>query len=608
MPGISEALKFTLKNLPDLPGVYQFFDKEDQILYVGKSKSLRKRVNSYFDRESPYPRVRKLVSLIVRIEFFVTSSETEALILEANLIKTISPRYNILFKDDKSYPYVRLTIKTKWPWVEKTRIKKEDGSLYFGPFTNGTYVYRLLQFLDKNYSLVKCATDVNRIPKKSCLEYQIGRCPAPCELLISEEAYQEQVQEVRQILEGRIHKVSQKLEILMKEAAADLLFEKALEYRDQINSLKMLTVNQNAEEVSSRNEDYFAISVSGDYFLIQHLLVREGRIVEQKKQMGSVEDFSPLELMMECISQRLMLISDPPARVCLSEELVNQDEMIALILAISREKQVKIELFHPKIGRMRRLMDMTEKNAFESLRIELLKEDKSASLLLEARDSLGLYSIPYRIECFDISNIQGTNPVASMVVCIDGHMQKSEYRRFAIKGKNTPDDFAMMREAVTRRYTRLQKEDGVMPDLLLIDGGLGQLHAAAEALRELGLNLQVSSLAKREELIYVLGQEDHPVQLGKFSSVRLLFQKIRDEAHRFAITYHKLLRSKRTLHSILEEVPGIGPVTRKKLLKACPDLEVMTKMTVEQIKEFGISEKVALALLEKLNSSLFLHT
>jgi excinuclease ABC subunit C len=249
------------------------------------------------------------------------------------------------------------------------------------------------------------------------------------------------------------------------------------------------------------------------------------------------------------------------------------------------------------------VMDMTQKNAFESLRLELMKEAKSASLLLEAKDLLGLKSIPYRIECFDISNIQGTNPVASMVVCIDGRMEKSQYRRFAIKGKNTPDDFAMMFEAVTRRYSRLMKEEKPMPDLLLIDGGLGQLHAAADALKALDIQIEVSSLAKREELIYILGHEDKPIQLGKFSSVRLLFQKIRDEAHRFAITYHKLLRSKRTLHSILEEVPGIGPATRKKLLKACPDIEAMSMMSPEEICNLGVSLKIAEALLEKLTNS-----
>lgn len=590
-------LQADLKNLPDAPGVYQYFDASGEILYVGKARLLKRRVQSYFGRDDLAPRTAKMVSHIRRMEWTVTASEAEALILEANLIKSLSPRWNILFRDDKTYPYIKLNLQHTYPWVEKTRRVVQDGGLYFGPFTNGTHVFRVLQFMDRAYQLIKCNTDVTRPGVKICLEHQIGRCNAPCEKVIDQAQYQREVLEVRQILEGQTGLAKRRLEGLMREAAENWEFEKAGDYRDQIRALEVLKENQNAEGAFEKNEDYFALESTGRFWLIQHLLVREGRIVQQLKTMGELEELKPWEVLSECIRQRLLGISDPPAAILIADEALPEEEREVLQEAFKARFGRQIPFETPRQGRRRRLLEMTLTNATEGLRVELQKSEDAGRLLEDIRDSLGLSVIPYRIDCFDISNIQGTDAVASMVVCLNGRMESREYRRFKIRCKDTPDDFAMMHEAISRRYGRLLREGSKLPDLILVDGGIGQLRAARAALEEIGIGEHpLCSLAKREELIHVSPREDLPVQLGSRSSVRLLFQQIRDEAHRFAITYHKLLRSKRTLHSELEDIPGIGPKTRQKILKLCPSLARLKEMSLEEIRDLGLSEKVARSL------------
>lgn len=599
-----QDLSSTLKNLPNLPGVYLYFDEEDEILYVGKSRNLKQRVSSYFDRSRKHDlKTIALVEKIARLEFVTTRTETEALILECNLIKKYSPHYNILFKDGKTYPWIKVHLQHPYPWLEKVREVKKDGAKYYGPYAQEWKVNRILKFVDRHYKLVKCNKPILDRSGKACLDYQIGRCDGPCFQEIEEELYKSELEEVLKILDGKLHLVIARLDREMQRASRDLEFELAARYRDQMKALELLREQQDATVANEHSYDVLGISVIGNESLIQHIQIRSGKISDQSKVRGEVNGSEPEELLVEYMKQLSLYVSDPPREFIFTEELEETEEVELFKQAYQEKFTRQIILTTPIQGRKRRLALMASKNAFESLKVELAKEERSGSLLLSLKEELELEKVPYRIECFDISNIQGTNPVASMVVAMHGKMEKREYRKFKIRIKETPDDFAMMREAVYRRYSRLQKEGSAMPDLVLIDGGLGQLSSAAAALQELGLKLQLCSLAKREELVFIEGR-DEPVQLGKGNPTRLFLQEIRDEAHRFAVSYHRTLRSKRTLHSILEEVEGIGPKRRAKILKTYPDYKSYSKLSVEDLMELGVPRQSASDVLKVVKAAL----
>ncbi|MCO4782881.1 MAG: excinuclease ABC subunit UvrC [Candidatus Cloacimonetes bacterium] len=602
---LSQQLIKTLESIPNESGVYQYFDASNTIIYVGKSKCLKKRVRSYFDRTHDSMRTAQLVQHIVRIEYTTTQNELEALILECNLIKKYQPKYNVLFKDGKTYPYIKFNNHLKYPYIEKVRQVKQDGAKYYGPYVDTYKLSQILKYIDQYYPLVKCNKDVSNRDGKACLDYQINRCVGPCFKEIDDLQYNEWVSQIKDLFEGKVSLVSQRLKVEMQLQAKSLNFEKAAVLRNQMMALDIFTNKQDVITQVDKNEDIIAISIIDQHYLIQHLLVRKGKIIDQRKIMQeNTFRQSRSDLLIQYFRQFYLSFVDCAIEVVCEEPIEENDQFNEFCESYELMHNKKFTISIPKIGRRRRLLNLAIKNSSEALRAELYKSDKTGKLLVETKESLNLKSIPYRIECFDISNIQGTDPVASMVVAINGKMDNSEYRRFKIRVKQTPDDFAMMREAVFRRYKRLQDDHKKMPDLIIIDGGLGQLHAAAESLRDLGLSIELTSLAKREELIYVDGDFNSPYQLGRFSQVRLFFQRIRDEAHRFAITYHKKLRSKRTIHSILDEVHGIGKSRREKLLNAFKSVDVIADQTVQNLVDIGIPSNVASDLLSYLKSHL----
>ena len=596
-------LKRILQNMPELPGVYQFFDICKEILYVGKSRNLRKRVSSYFSKTPDSPRIALLVKNVSDIQFTVTNSETEALMLEINLIKRYSPRFNVLFKDGKSYPYIKLNSHLPFAYVEKVRSLRHDGASYYGPFVQEGKVNRILRFIDRHYKLVKCQKDVSARNGKACLDYQIGRCDGPCFQDINQKAYDDEVLEVKNLLNGGYLDLKRRLTQKMMEFSEQLAFENAAKMRDQIQAITILEQEQDAISSDDHSYDVIAVDELDSNVLIQHLIVRSGKIVEQFK-IRSEKQFADQnidEILFEYIKTHYAQVKDSPNQIILDRNLSTELDMGNFLNQFKELHGHKLHIHMPKRGRKKRLLDLAIKNVSESLKADLQKKDRVGTLLSKTYKLLQLPKVPYRIECFDISNIQGSEPVASMVVAVNGKMEKKFYRHFKIRCKSTPDDFAMMKEAVSRRYTRLIQEESPFPDLILIDGGLGQLNSVAEALQELGVNIPLASLAKKEELIFIHGNKDNNgIQLGADNAVRLFFQTIRDEAHRFAVTYHRKLRKKRTLHSVLEDVPGIGPTRRKKLLRQFRSARMILDASIDEIISLGIPKESAQNLIMHL--------
>jgi excinuclease ABC subunit C len=603
-----------LRHLPQSPGVYQFFDKNEKVIYVGKSRNLRKRVNSYFDRKQDSVKTRQLVKAIARFEFTVTGTESEALLLECNLIKHYSPRYNVLFKDGKSYPFLKLWQGFSFPYVEKVRKVVNDGAKYYGPFAQEWKVNQILKFIDRHYKLIKCRTEINEMVGKPCLDFQIGRCDGPCFQEIDQSDYAREVEEVKGILEGNYRRICKDLTRRMEGFSRNLQFELAARMRDQIESLEILQEEQVASGPDSQSYDVVAMSRVGNSHALQHLLVRSGKIVDQFKVFVDADheglcSEDEAVLLMQYLKQHYLVIKDPPREICLQFDLENLPERPFFSASFQQLFGREPLLTVPLKGRKKRLLELAQRNSFESLKVELRKRKRSGSLLLQTREALGLAKTPYRVECFDISNTSGAQATASMVVAIHGKMESKEYRKFKIRSKSTPDDYEMMREVIRRRYSKVLEDSRksahcTMPDLVMVDGGIGQLHAAGMVFEELGVSIDVASLAKREELIYVLGTENQPLQLGKHSPVRLFFQEIRDEAHRFAITYHRTLRGKASIHSLLDEVSGVGPKRKSLILKAFPDLKVLIRTDPKEVAHLGIPIKVARELIETCKSSL----
>ena len=588
-----------IRTLPASAGVYLYKNAEGEVIYVGKANNLRSRVSSYF-REGRLEDAKTdtLVREAVDVDYIVVANNKEALALENHLIKQKQPRFNILLRDDKTYPYVKLTLGERFPRVYVTRRLRKDGSSYYGPYFPTSLAYRIVDLIHRHFLIPSCKVDLGHFHPRPCLQYYIGRCLGPCvEGLTTPEAYQEAVRDVKLFLEGRPTDLSQSLRGRMARAAEAEEYERAAKYRDLISTVEQLQEKQRIAAVEGDDADVFGYHYENDMLAVNLFHMRGGRVldrreffweelpeftddhvganarpVEQSSAEVSPAIFNPGEFFSALLKQ--LYIGQPyvPRNIYVPvefEDRVTLEEVLSEQIAGDSSHQARVHILVPQRGDKRSLLDLAGNNAKQSYDQRFRVMKPNAKAIQEAlQDALGVPELPRRIECFDISHIQGAETVASMVVWEDGRMKKSDYRKFIIRSVDGVDDFASMREVVTRRYKRLQEEKKPMPSLVLIDGGLGQLHAAAEALASLEIiNQPLAAIAKREEIIYVYGQESEPVALDHHSPVLHLIQLIRDEAHRFAVTFHRKRRQMRDRSTELLEIPGVGARTTRRLLE-----------------------------------------
>lgn len=577
----SDLIEIQLKSLPQVAGVYQYFDKSDRVIYVGKAKNLKKRVSSYFNKVHDNKKTTVLVKNIVRIEHIVVETEMDALLLENNLIKKYQPRYNVLLKDDKTYPWICIK-KEPFPRVFYTRRVIKDGSEYFGPYTNMKTVMTLLGLVRSLYPLRSCKFDlsedkVNTGKYKVCLEYHMGNCLAPCTKQIEAEAYENNIKAIREIIKGNFKESIQGFKKQMDSYAAVMEFEKAQTVKEKIESLTNYQAKSTIVNSKINNVDVFSIVSDESYGYINYIQVSHGAIIrshtlEIKKKLDET-DATLLQLGIVEIRQ---LFFSSAKEIFLSE-------------AVALGEKLKVSV--PLQGDKRKLVDLSIRNA-KFFRMERFKQMKivdperhTSRIMSQMKTDLRLPKEPYHIECFDNSNIQGSNPVAACVVFKNGKPNKKEYRHYNIKTVEGPDDFASMEEVVYRRYKRLLEEEASLPQLIVIDGGKGQLSSAVKSLDLLGLRGKISivGIAKRLEEIYFPG-DSIPLYLDKRSESLKILQRARDEAHRFGITFHRQKRSKRSLNSKLDQIEGIGPATRDKLLAHFKSLKRIKEASKEAIE------------------------
>jgi excinuclease ABC subunit C len=580
-------LRERVAQLPTAPGVYLYKDADGAVLYVGKAKNLRSRVRSYFSEDRlAEAKTGTLIGEACDIHFIQVDNNKEALALENNLIKQYKPRFNVLLRDDKTYPYIRLT-NEKYPRVYVTRRLIRDGSSYYGPYFPGNLAHRLVHFIHRHFNVPSCKIDFNRRHTHPCLQYHIHRCLGPCvEGLTTNEAYAAAVQNVRLFLEGRHRDLVRDLERRMAGASEEMRFEEAATLRNLITTVREVEEKQKIAAAEGENIDILAYYAEPPLVAVNLFHLRNGRIVDRRELFWEdQQDFEPDEFFGALLKQAYLNQQYIPAIIHVPVDFDDREELEELL---SEKRGRRVEILLPQRGQKKAMLSLVETNAKHSFdqRFRVLKPSSKA-IEGALQDSLNLPDPPRRIECFDISHIQGTDKVASMVVWEDGRMKKSDYRKFIIRTVEGNDDFASMREVVTRRYTKLQSEKAKFPDLVLIDGGLGQLHAAADALEALGITDQaIASIAKREEWIYVYGQEDEPIVLDKFSPLLHLVQTIRDEAHRFAVTFHRNRRNTSRLKSELHDVKGIGPKTVEKLLRQFGSLERVKAASESELATF----------------------
>ncbi len=556
-----------LDRLPDRPGVYQFKDAKGQVIYIGKAASLRSRVRSYF-QESRYrdPKTDALVEQIQDLEVIVTASELEALILESNLVKRHRPRYNVVLRDDKHYPFLKLTTNEEFPRLKIARRVVKDGAQYYGPFFPATALRETLRLIRQLFPLRTCNIKIDGKAERPCIQYYIHRCHAPCTGWETKEGYRKTVEQVKDFLEGREDNLAKELTKEMEDSAGELNFERAAVLRDQIQSLNKVRERQKIISTELEDQDIIGLARQGTDACVQLFFVRKGRLLGRESFFfDRLRGISEGEVLAAFIHQFYGKQVVPPREVLVSVEL---PEAPLTQEWLTRRREGKVDLVVPQRGRKRELVAMAEENAALALQTHLLsKDDRHQVVLQELQSALNLPAPPNRIEGFDISNIQGAEACGSMVVWERDGMKKADYKRFKIKGVAGIDDYAMMEEVLTRRYGKALEEGGVLPDLVLLDGGRGQLNVGVKVLEALGLDfIPIISLAKREEEVYH-PESLHPLILDQTSPALHLLQKIRDEAHRFAITYHKKLRSRRTIQSVVDQIPGIGPTIRTSLLK-----------------------------------------
>ncbi len=574
-----------VSKLPQKPGVYQFYAQSGEIIYIGKAKNLRKRVASYFKTEAVAYKQEVMVRKIAAIRYILVENESDALLLENNLIKEYQPRYNILLKDDKTFPWICIK-NERFPRVFSTRNRVEDGSLYFGPYTSGLMVKTLLEMIRRLFKVRTChyvlsEDNVERHKYKKCLEFHLGNCLAPCEGLQDVSDYDRSIGQIKEILKGNLHTVIENLQNTMQEYARKLQFEDAAEIKQKLQVLEKFQSKSTIVNTRIAHVDVFSIDDDKDYAYVNFLKVVNGAIV-QAHNVEVVKRFDEDKkdvLAAVIIDLRLRYSSDAA-------------EVIVPFLPGDGFGPVRFTI--PKAGDKLKLLQLSARNiaSFRSdrelMRASLKQRDRQSEKLQQVKEDLRLKSLPRHIECFDNSNIQGTNPVASCVVFRNGKPSKSDYRHYNIKTVTGPDDFASMAEIVTRRYQRLLDEKQALPDLIVVDGGKGQLSIAVKMLKELKIYGKVSvvGIAKRLEEIYV-PEDPVPLYLDKNSPTLRLLQQIRDEAHRFGITFHRDKRSKDMLHSALLEIPGIGEKSRDKLLKQADDIEKLKSMTLPQLEKIA---------------------
>jgi excinuclease ABC subunit C len=577
-------LRDQVDHIPFAPGVYLYKDAGGRVIYVGKAKSLRNRVRSYFLEDNLADvKTGTLIAEARDIDYILVDNEKEALALENNLIKEYQPRFNILLRDDKTYPYIKLTHE-KFPRVYVTRRLRKDGSTYYGPYFPANLAHRLVHFIHRHFQVPSCKVDLTRFHPKPCLQFHIHRCLGPCvQGLTTDETYAAAVRDVKLFLEGRHTDLAGGLRARMELASREMRFEEAASLRDLIVTVEEIEERQIMAAAKGDDVDIFACYAEPPLVALNLFHLRNGQIVDRREYYWEDQhEFDEPQFFSSLLKQIYLDQQFIPAEIHVPVEFEDRDALEELL---SEMRNRRVEIRTPQRGQKKALLDLVQTNAKHSFdgRFRVLKPSSRA--IQEAlQDALNLPDAPARIECFDISHIQGTDKVASMVVWEDGKMKKADYRKFIIKTVVGNDDFASMREVVTRRYSRLLEEKLPMPGLVLIDGGLGQLHAAAGALEAIGISDQpLASIAKREEIIYVYGQEDEPIVLDRFSPILHLVQSIRDEAHRFAVTFHRSRRNTLQLTSELDVIPGVGKLTVRKLLK-----------------EFGSSELVRAASEDRL--------
>jgi excinuclease ABC subunit C len=612
-----------IRTIPLRPGVYLYKNAEGEVIYVGKAKNLRARVRSYFQEGvgEANAKTGSLLREAVDVEYIVVDNNKEALALENNLIKQKKPRFNILLRDDKTYPYIKLTLGERFPRVYVTRRLRKDGSNYYGPYFPGNLAYRIVDLIHRSFLVPSCKVDLTRFHLRPCLQYYIKRCLGPCvQDLTTPQAYLEAVHDVQLLLEGRQTDLAKSLRARMEEAAVQQEYERAARYRDMLSTVAQLQEKQRMAAAEGDDQDVFGYHYENDMLAVNVFHLRGGKILDRREFFweelpetalpesdqthvaqppGSPEradvardgvevpppahdstaegggatqassgstSFSPGEFFSALMKQVYIDQQYVPRDILAPVDFEDRTELEELL---SEKRGSKVEILVPQRGEKRSLIDLAAQNAKQSFDQRFRVMKPQAKAVQEAlQDALGLPDSPKRIECFDISHIQGAETVASMVVWEDGAMNKSQYRKFIVRTVTGVDDFASMREVVARRYKRLRDEDKTFPSLVLIDGGLGQLHAAAQALDELGItNQPLAAIAKKEEIIYVFGQEDDPVVLDRHSPVLHLVQMVRDESHRFAVTFHRKRRQMRDRKSELLEIPGVGERTRQRLLQ-----------------------------------------
>jgi excinuclease ABC subunit C len=640
-----------IRTLPAGPGVYLFHDADGKVIYVGKAKNLRSRVRSYFlEAAQANAKTGSLMREAVDLEYILVANEHEALALENNLIKQRKPRFNVLLRDDKTYPYVKLTLGDRYPKVLVTRRVRKDGAIYYGPYFPGNLAYRIVDLIHRTFLIPSCKVDLSRYHPRPCLQYYIHRCLGPCvEGLTTPDIYAEAVRDVRLMLEGHADELEKSLEQRMQIAAANEQFELAGRYRDLVITLHQLQEKQRIAAASDDDADVFGFHYEKGMLAANLFHIRNGRIVDRREffwedlpefpeaqvleapgpdaisaaieadasgpesrvsgaptngesaEVPSSEKFAPAVFFSALLKQLYIDQQYVPRNIYVPVDFTDRAPLAELLCEHTGHK---VEIAVPQRGEKRSLLDLAGQNAKQSYDQRFRVLQPSIRVIQETlQDALNLPALPERIECFDISHIQGAETVASMVVWEKGAMNKSEYRKFQVKSVEGVDDFASMREVVTRRYRRLQEEHRPMPSLILIDGGLGQLHAAAAALEELSFTSQpLAAIAKREEVIYVYGQEDDPVVLDRHSPVLHLVQRIRDESHRFAVTYHRKRREMRDRDSDLLRIPGVGAQTRTRLITHFGSLRAIQSASFEALQSV-VSRKVAEAICTHFQTS-----
>jgi excinuclease ABC subunit C len=589
-------LREKVAQLPTQPGVYLFQDVTGKVLYVGKANSLRSRVRSYFlEANLQNAKTDSLVREAVDVDYIVVDNQKEALALENNLIKQYQPKFNILLRDDKTYPYIRYTAFEKFPRVYVTRRLRKDGSIYFGPYFPARLAYQMVHLIHKHFLVPSCTVDLTRTHARPCLQYYIHRCLGPCVAgLVTDERYAEASRDVRLFLEGRRSDLTKSLEARMHAASTQEKFEEAASYRDLLRTITEMEERQKIAAAEGDDTDVLAWYAEPPQIAVNLFHIRGGRVVDRRDfYWENLEEFDAAEFLPSLLKQLYLDAEYLPRFI---HTPFGFEDCAILEEVLTEKAGHRVEIMNPQRGQKHAFLELVEKNAQQSFITRFRISTPSKDAIVEALEAaLGLPEPPKRIECFDISHIQGSDTVASMVVWEDGKMKKSDYRKFIIRGEAMPaggekaagilrDDFASMQETVERRYRRLQLENKPFPSLILIDGGIGQLHAAAKGLEKLAIiNQPMASIAKKEEILYILGREDEPVILDHHSPVLHLIQQIRDETHRFAVSFHRQRRSSERIRTSLTEIVGVGNRTAQKLLRRFGSVTRLKELSVDDI-------------------------